>query len=338
MMLFRPLQLILVALVSTAFQLFAQPFQLPTANHALFQQDKEGEFFVGTVGKPWTSGTFGCVRTDGHQLHEGLDIRSIKRDRHGESTDPVMASADGAVVYISKKAGLSNYGIYVVLRHKIEGLEIYTLYAHLREVTSSLRIGQQVKQGEVIGIMGRSTNTREGISKERAHVHFEINFLVNENFPAWYKSNFPDQRNDHKQWNGQNLIAIDPQVIFQEQRRLGRQYSLVRQLKQQAALCHVQVRARDFSWLKRHPQFIRPNPRATAEGIAGYELILNFNGLPLDIIPRAGSEMKGQRKYELLSVNAKEVENNPCRKLVRQRGSGWELTAQGMNALSLLTF
>src|SRR3982750_3894665 len=59
----------------------SQPFQLPTANHALFEKGGEERFFVGTVGKPWTTGTFGCVRSDGHQLHEGLDIRSLQRDK-----------------------------------------------------------------------------------------------------------------------------------------------------------------------------------------------------------------------------------------------------------------
>ena len=53
----------------------AQPFQLPTANHALFDAGGEERFFVGTVGKPWTTGTFGCVRSGGWQMHEGLDIR-----------------------------------------------------------------------------------------------------------------------------------------------------------------------------------------------------------------------------------------------------------------------
>src|SRR4051812_31730643 len=52
----------------------AAVFQLPTANHAILEPGKEEQFFVGTVGKPWTSGTFGCVRTDGWQMHEGLDI------------------------------------------------------------------------------------------------------------------------------------------------------------------------------------------------------------------------------------------------------------------------
>ena len=59
------LSLLLLALVSS---LSAQPFQLPTANRALFEKGGEERFFVGTTGKPWPSGTFGCVRTEGWQL------------------------------------------------------------------------------------------------------------------------------------------------------------------------------------------------------------------------------------------------------------------------------
>src|SRR6059058_1501803 len=107
----------------------ALPFHLPTANHALFEPGGEEKFFVGTAGKPWTTGAFGCVRSDGRQLHEGLDIRCLQRDQRGEPTDPVMATADGTVAYISRRPALSNYGTYLVLRHQVEGLEIYSLYA-----------------------------------------------------------------------------------------------------------------------------------------------------------------------------------------------------------------
>ena len=46
-----------------------QPFRLPTANHALFEPGSEEKFFASTVGKPWTTGMFGCVRSDGRQMH-----------------------------------------------------------------------------------------------------------------------------------------------------------------------------------------------------------------------------------------------------------------------------
>ena len=90
------------------------------------------KFFAPTApDKPWTSGSFGCVRNNGTRLHEGLDIRHLQTDQHGEPTDPVMATADGTVVYFSTKPSLSNYGRYIVIRHVVEGIEIYSLYAHL---------------------------------------------------------------------------------------------------------------------------------------------------------------------------------------------------------------
>src|SRR5580692_11647246 len=91
----------------------AQPFQLPTANHAIFEKGGEERYFVPTTGKTWITGTFGCVRSDGWQMHEGLDIKCIQRDRHGEPTDPVMATADGVVAYINNHPALSNYGRYI---------------------------------------------------------------------------------------------------------------------------------------------------------------------------------------------------------------------------------
>ncbi len=99
------------------------PFQFPTANHALYEPNGEERFFVGTAGKPWTTGTFGCVRSGGWQLHEGLDIRCLLRDKHGEPADPVAAAADGTVVYISTRPALSNYGRYMLVRHLVGGLE-----------------------------------------------------------------------------------------------------------------------------------------------------------------------------------------------------------------------
>src|SRR6185436_11841915 len=105
-----------------------------------------------------------------------------------------MASADGTVAYLNTKPSLSNYGNYVVLKHRINDLDIYSLYAHLREIQSGLKIGQAVRSGQTIATMGRTSNTREGISKDRAHVHFELNFLINEQFVTWFKKSSPGQR------------------------------------------------------------------------------------------------------------------------------------------------
>lgn len=321
-----------------AFTAAGQPFQLPTANHALFEKGGEENFFVGTVGKPWTTGTFGCVRSDGNQLHEGLDIRCLQRDKRGEPTDPVMATADGTVAYINTHPSLSNYGNYLVLRHRIEGIEIYSLYAHLHEVRQGLKTGQSVKAGEVIAIMGRTANTREGISKDRAHVHFELNLIVNERFASWYKKNFPDQRNDHGVWNGQNLLGLDPRLILLQQHSDGAKFSLLDFIRHQNELCRALIRKSDFPWVKRYSALIRRNPLAEKEPVAGYEMALNFNGIPFELIPRTASEIKGKAKLQLLTVNEAEDHKNPCRHLVARRGAHWELTNHGEELLEMLSY
>ena len=319
--------------------LFAQqPFQFPTANHALYEIGNDLKFFAPTApDKPWTTGSFGCVRSDGRQMHEGLDIRCLQRDKHGEPTDPVMATADGMVVYFNAKPSLSNYGNYIVVRHIIEGIEIYSFYAHLREIQPSLKIGRQIKAGEVIGTMGRTSNTGETISKERAHVHFELNVLVNDNFAAWFKKS-SRERNDHGEWNGQNLNALDPREIFIAEHNPVAKFSLLNFIRGQTELCRVLVRATNFPYLKRYPMLVLRNPTAEKEGVAGYEIALNHNGVAFVLIPRAESEIEKRAKFQLLSVNAAEEEANPCRHLVVQRRGHWELTDKALRELELLTY
>jgi murein DD-endopeptidase MepM/ murein hydrolase activator NlpD len=320
--------------------LFAQqPFQFPTANHALFEVGGSEKFFAPTApDKPWTTGSFGCVRTDGQQMHEGLDIRCLQRDRHGEPTDPVMATADGTVVYFNTKPSLSNYGNYIVVRHIVEGIEIYSLYAHLREIQPGLKIGQQVKTGEVIGMMGRTSNTGEIITKDRAHVHFSLNVFINDNFSAWFKKNSSGERNDHGEWNGQNLNGLDPREILLGEHNPKGDFSLLNFIRSQTELCRVLVRATNFPYLKRYPMLVLRNPTAEKEGVAGYEIALNYNGIAFALMPRAASEIRGKARFQLLSVNAAEEKANPCRHLVVRRGSRWELTEKGLRKLELLTY
>ncbi len=327
------------ALFFFVMRLCAQaPFQFPTANHSLYQVGDELKFFAPTApDKPWTSGSFGCERNGGWRMHEGLDILHRQTDRRGDPTDPVLATADGTVVYFSRKPSLSNYGNYIILRHNIEGLEIYSLYAHLSEVRADLKIGAPVKAGEGIGTMGRTSNA-EGIARERAHLHFELNVLANENFAAWFKKKNPGERNDHEGWNGQNFFGLDPREILIRERNPVKKFSLLEFVRGQTELYRVQVRAVNFPYLKRYRGLILKNPVAEKQGVAGYELVLNYNGVPFALLPRAASEMKGAAKVQLLSVNEKEYRANPCRKLVAQRGSRWQLTEAGLRELDLLTY
>ena len=330
---------VLAAILFAAAKLSAQsPFQFPTANHALYDAGGDLKFIAPTTpDRSWTSGSFGCVRNDGWRMHEGLDIRSLQHDKRGEPTDPVMATADGVVWYINNKPGLSNYGRYLVIAHQIDGLEIYSLYAHLGTIQPGVIPGKKVKAGETIAIMGR-TSSAETILKERAHVHFELNLFVNDRFAAWFKKNSPGERNDHGSANGQNLDGLDPREILVAEHNPVKKFNLLNYIRSQTELCRVLVRATSFPYLKRYAPLVLKNPVAEKAGVAGYEIALNYNGVAFALMPRAASEIKGTAKFQLLSVNAAEQKANPCRKLVVQRGSRWQLTDKGQRELEMLVY
>lgn len=330
----------LVATVGVLFQssLMGAGFQFPTGNHFLLEPGGEEKFFVGTTGNSWESGTFGGVRSGGYQLHEGLDIRCLQRDKRGEPTDPILASADGTVAYVNRKSSLSNYGIYIILKHRIDGVEAYTVYAHLSEARSDLREGVSVKAGETIGVMGRTANTGEGISKERAHVHFEIALLLNDQFAAWHRKYQAGERNDHGNWNGRALRGLDPRQVLLLQHTDGDRFNIANFIRSQAELCSVQVRATTFPWLRRYPTLVARNARAEQQGVAGYQIWFNSTGLPYRMMPLAPSEMQSRSNVYLASVNDEERLRDPSGKLVVQRKGKWELTNSGKELISLITY
>ena len=327
--------LITVALGQTSVAL-GQPFCLPTPNQAIFMAGKEADYFTPTVGRTWPSGTFGCVRSEGWQMHEGLDIKSTQRDSKGEPVDPVSATAGGAIAYINAKPGLSNYGNYIVMRHNIDTLPVYTLYAHLRKISPGLKVGQVKKAGEIIATMGRTSNTRQGISRERAHLHFEICLLANPRFSDWYKKNLPGQRNLHGLWNGQNLIGIDPWKLFRKQhvaRTKQQEFSLRRFIQDQPVLCQVRVRSSEFQWAKRHRGLVT----ASDNTVAGYQLSLDPNGLPVNCTPLSATAFSDNKPIKLLAVDDEVYREAPCRRLVFKKSQRWVLTAKALTHIKLLS-
>lgn len=200
----------------------------PTDNRAIAEGRPEDFYmyvernFEGEKSKPWEGGQFGYVRNpqrSGDQvvythLHEGVDIKPVRRDAQEVPLDEVRAAAAGKVVHASKSPSASNYGRYVVIEHRWEGSSYYTLYAHLASI--SVEPGQTVEQGQPIGILGF---TGAGIDKTRAHVHFEVCMLLSDNFAAWHDTNFATNPNHHGIFNGLNLVGTDPARLLLEARK-----------------------------------------------------------------------------------------------------------------------
>lgn len=91
-------------------------------------------------------------------MHRGIDTAKAGKVN-------ILASASGTVL----RAGvIGTYGQTIVIRHSINGKRQDTVYAHLRAGSLKVKVGDKVKQGQVIALMG-STGKSTG-----QHLHFEI--------------------------------------------------------------------------------------------------------------------------------------------------------------------
>ncbi len=113
-------------------------------------------FPVPLNNQPRVSSFWGADRDGGIRKHEGVDIFAKKRT-------PLIAAADGKVTRVNE----NNLGGKVVFMRPHD--KNYTLYyAHLD--SQLVAPGQDVKTGDVIGLMGNSGNART----TPAHLHFGI--------------------------------------------------------------------------------------------------------------------------------------------------------------------
>jgi len=332
-------QALLLGLLVPLLPAVALDIVLPTGNDALLRK-READFFQPTVEGTVESGKFGWVRRNGSRFHEGIDIKALQRDRRGEAADPIYAVADGAVAFINARPSLSNYGRYIVLRHHWDGVEVHTLYAHLSAVAPGLDAGQAVRKGQAIATMGRSANTREGIPPERAHLHFEVNFLINTGFAVWNRKRQPDAP-PFGNYNGQNFIGLDPAAFLRDFSANPKQ-NFAAYIARQPVAFTVLVSARPFPWLTLHPEQIqRTAPDAVP---VGYEIGATAWGLPVAVWPRTANDLTDsqrqwlQRGAPLISrINQPELAKHPNQSLITRNRNTWQLTPKGHDWLSLLT-
>ena len=82
---------------------------------------------------------------------------------------PVLAAADGVVDQVTTQpTGSRSYGHYVVIKH--DGF--FTYYAHLSK--SVVKVGQEVKQGQLIAYSGGAKGAWGSGSSTGPHLHFEV--------------------------------------------------------------------------------------------------------------------------------------------------------------------
>lgn len=265
---------------------------LPTSNDALLRNDGPAFFqytdrtFDGVRSRPWQGGQYGFVRNPRNtstgivytRFHEGVDIKPIYRDRRGEPLDTVRTIDDGYVVYVNNVEGHSSYGKYVVVEHWWSGSPFYSLYAHLNAV--HVRAGERVYQGDRLGRLGY---TGRGLDRRRAHLHFEINMMLNQSFGDWYEGQYRS-RNRHEVYNGINLSGLDIMDLYMSLQR-NPWLTIDEFVLGQEAFFKVAVPstgpldiAYRYEWLNS-----RPNPPESE--VSSWEISFTASGLPVRVEP-----------------------------------------------------
>ena len=130
---------------------------------------------------------------DERNIHLGVDIWVIAGTN-------VIAALNGEIHSFNNNLNHGDYGPTIILKHTINRVTFYTLYGHLSiESLADLKIGQVVKQGQIIGQLG----TPKVNGDYPPHLHFQVildiqNYkgdypgVASLNTLEFYKGNCPD--------------------------------------------------------------------------------------------------------------------------------------------------
>lgn len=294
----------------------------PTPNTAYIEGKPHDAYVQPTVSGEVTSGLFGCVRSNGTQFHEGLDLKPVSRDKRGEATDEIYATMAGVVRHVNAKAGASSYGRYVVIEHTELKPAVLTLYAHLASVASGLKEGDSVARGQVIATMGRSAGGYT-IPKDRAHLHYEVGLMLTRRFQSWYDWRKFGSPNEQGLYNGMNMMGVDALDFF-NQFRARRVNNFAEYFAQMTAVARVRIATSQTpDFVQRYPELL------TAEippgGVAGWELKVNETGLPFSWTPLAATDVIGMRVNEVRvsDVDAEALKRCRAKSIAVSRRGGY---------------
>lgn len=315
---------------------------LPTDNDALFRGDGPAFYqyierdYLGEKSTPWEGGQYGFVRDPKEtgagivytRFHEGIDIRALQRDARSEPLDEVRAIAEGKVVHTNSVPGYSNYGKYIVIEHQWDGSNYYSLYGHLSSI--AVQEGHHVRKGERIAVMG---HTGAGLNQERAHLHLELNLMMNRRFEDWHDAFFKKDPNRNGIYNGINLTGLNIAKLYLLLRKNPALTIAEFVAGEETFYKVVLPKSSSFELPKRYPWMVK----AASEGEtpASWEISFARTGLPLKIEP----SNRQVAQPELTYVKKSKVDcSHLTHDIVAGRGERAHLTEGGRNFMRLLIY
>ena len=285
----------------------------PTPNDAFARGKGLSQFVQPTQTGRLESALWGCVRNNGSRFHEGIDLKAIHRDRHGEPSDSIYAFDDGVVSYVNRNPSKSSYGRYIVVEHPEWMPGMVTLYAHLSAVPDRIKAGLSVRGGQTIATMGRSASY--AIPRERAHLHFEIGLWLGPRFQKWYDTRRFDTRNDHRSYNGMNIVGTNVWALLQSLRS-GETRSVAEYFAAERTAVLVTI------WDDGIPDLLQVNPQLMINDLlpmdhAGWRIAFSASGVPLRFEALSGSERAGSKRMTVEIVDEGLAKSDPCAAMVR---------------------
>lgn len=156
--------------------------------------------FTGTYPTNWAGYTFLQWSSLGY-WHEGVDYN------YGAGDDdfgmPVFAASEGTIEWIGDS--VPGYGHHLFIRHDDETYgTIYSHYAHLKQNSEKVKIGDSVTTGQQIAECGNT-----GWNNMYAHLHFEVRRPLGGGYNFWPDPNQGWNQDKIKQYYFDSYLFIE---------------------------------------------------------------------------------------------------------------------------------
>jgi murein DD-endopeptidase MepM/ murein hydrolase activator NlpD len=123
----------------------------------------------------------------GAEFHSGIDLAPDGYEQVSDALNVNILAAEAGTVYRIQDDGSDSYGYHIFLQHD-DGM--FTLYGHMSRNTATVKQGDKVKRGQVIGKVGNT-----GITSGATGIHLHFGVYTTTNF------------NGHES-------TIDPKTVF----------------------------------------------------------------------------------------------------------------------------
>lgn len=158
-----------------------------------------------------TFGEYISDRFTGYHAADDIEVDDVSEEV------PVYAIANGSIVYASRVSG---YGGLLIAEYPIEGITYRALYGHVDLASVQHGVGDAVKKGEQLAVLGDDKSTET--DGERKHLHFGLYIGTDTRFAGYVNA-----ESDLGSWiNPQNFfssfgLTLDAHRSYDPARDLG---------------------------------------------------------------------------------------------------------------------